>query len=70
VAAPFIQGSEVGKDGLCWWRRLKVFLLIQSDYFGGASVTILVYGLLPASLAAWSLLRGQGFQYIVGAKPS
>jgi len=70
LAAPDIQGSAVGQDGLSWWGRLQVFLMIQSDYFGGASVTMLFYGLLPASLAAWSLLRGQGFQYIVGAKPS
>eukprot|EP00933_Yihiella_yeosuensis_P009428 TRINITY_DN11533_c0_g2_i1.p1 TRINITY_DN11533_c0_g2~~TRINITY_DN11533_c0_g2_i1.p1 ORF type:complete len:670 (+),score=134.58 TRINITY_DN11533_c0_g2_i1:81-2090(+) len=72
LAAPDVQGCARGEQGLGWWGALKVFLMIQTDYFGGAFITMFCYGLLPASLAAWSLLskNGTGFQYIVGVKPT
>jgi len=71
LAAPNIQGSSKGPNGLGLMEKLKLFNLIQSDYFGGALLTMSLYGLIPASLAAWSLLttKGTGFQYVVGAKP-
>jgi len=33
--------------------------------------TLFAYGLVPATMAAWSLMtkNGTGFQYIVGIKP-
>jgi len=72
LAAPDVQGSAKGQNGLGWWGRMKLFLMVLSDYLGGASfVTMSAFGLIPASLAAWSLLRnnGAGFQYIVAGKP-
>lgn len=51
--------------------RLSLFLKIQNDYFSMAHFTLLAYGLLPVSMAAWSLLRrGHKFEYIVAAKPN
>jgi hypothetical protein len=53
------------------WNRAKLFIQIQNDYFSMAHFTLLAYGLLPVSMAAWSLLRrGQKFEYIVAAKPN
>jgi len=70
--APDVEGCAKGPNGLGWWGQLRLFLLIQSDYFNGAAITIILYGLAPVTLAAWSLLskNGAGFQYVVGAKPT
>jgi len=72
LAAPDVQGSAKGDDVLGWWPRLQLFLMIQNDYFSGAFLTMVCYGLIPATLAAFSLLgKGdRGFQYIVGEKPT
>jgi len=72
LAAPDVQGSAKGNDGLSLWPRLQLFLMIQNDYFSGAFLTMLAYGLVPVTLAAFSLLgKGdRGFQYIVGEKPT
>eukprot|EP00933_Yihiella_yeosuensis_P009429 TRINITY_DN11533_c0_g3_i1.p1 TRINITY_DN11533_c0_g3~~TRINITY_DN11533_c0_g3_i1.p1 ORF type:complete len:681 (+),score=103.70 TRINITY_DN11533_c0_g3_i1:114-2156(+) len=72
LAAPDIQGSAEGLLGLGWWKRASLFFMIQADYSLGAFITLFVYCLFPASLAAWSLMskNGMGFQYIVGEKPS
>jgi len=54
-----------------WRSRAELFFKIQNDYFSMAHFTLLAYGLLPVSLAAWSLLRrGHKFEYIVAAKPT
>jgi hypothetical protein len=51
--------------------RLQLFWQIQNDYFSMAHFTLLAYGLVPVSMAAWSLLRkGHRFEYIVAAKPN
>jgi hypothetical protein len=51
--------------------RLKLFWQIQNDYFSMAHFTLIAYGLVPVSMAAWSLLRkGHRFEYIVAAKPN
>jgi len=72
LAAPDVQGSAKGQNGLGWWGRIKLFLMVLSDYIGGASLfTMFAFGLIPASLAAWSMLRnnGAGFKYVVAGKP-
>jgi hypothetical protein len=51
--------------------KARLVFNIQNDYFGLAEVTIIFHGLIPALMAAWSLMRrGQNFEYIVAAKPS
>jgi hypothetical protein len=64
---PHLQGVSATKIVM---DRVKLFLQIQTDYFSMAHFTLLAYGLLPVSMAAWSLLRrGHKFEYIVAAKP-
>jgi len=54
-----------------WWRRPWLAARIQWDMALLAEPTIMVYGLLPVILAAWSLLcNGTKFEYIVAAKPN
>jgi len=69
VAAPAgILGAEKISS---WWRRPWLAAKIQSDMALLAEPTIMVYGLIPVTLAAWSLLRhGNRFEYIVAAKPN
>lgn len=77
VASADVQGSAAFtggckspvKSGIS--TRLELFLKIQHDLMSMAHFTLLAYGLLPVSMAAWSLLRrGQRFEYIVAAKPN
>jgi hypothetical protein len=68
-----IQGSTAKSSGpmKIIADRFKLFLQIQNDYFSMAHFTLIAYGLLPVSMAAWSLLRkGHKFEYIVAAKPT
>jgi len=54
-----------------WLQRMWLAFNIQNDYFGLAEVTIVCHGLIPATMACWSLMRrGQNFEYIVAAKPT
>jgi len=54
-----------------WKQRLALAFNIQNDYFGLAEVTIVCHGLIPASMACWTLMRrGTKFEYIVAAKPN
>jgi len=65
---PSLQGLVEG--GMSWWQQLKLYLMVQNDYLSGAFVTLFAYGLVPATMAAWSLMtRGTGFEYVVGTKP-
>jgi hypothetical protein len=66
---PTIQGSVYG--GMSWWQQLKLYIMVQTDYLGGAFITLFAYGLVPATMAAWSLMtkNGVGFQYVVAGKP-
>lgn len=71
LAAPDVQGSVKGPDGMGWWQRLQLFCMITADNLNSGFVTLMIYGLVPETMAAWSLLRnkGMGFHYTVGAKP-
>merc|ERR1712151_649922 len=56
--APGVQGSAVSKDGasiasLTFVQRIRLLLLIQSDYFGLAFTTLVSYGLIPGIMASW-----------------
>jgi len=66
-----IQGCCVGPNGFGMWQRLKLTLMVAADYNFGALTTMVGYGLIPASLASWSLLfnNGLSFNYVVGSKP-
>jgi hypothetical protein len=65
---PSLQGLV--KGGMSWWQQLKLYLMVQNDYLSGAFITLFAYGLVPATMAAWSLMtRGTGFEYVVGTKP-
>lgn len=66
---PSLQGSVKGV--MSWWQQLKLYLMIQADYLGGAFITLFAYGLVPSTMAAWSLMtkNGTGFQYVVAGKP-
>lgn len=73
--APAIQGAALAKNGsqttrLSLWRQIRLCALITSDYISNAEMTLVAYGLVPVSLAAWSLMRsGPRFEYVVAAKP-
>lgn len=55
---------------LCFWEKLKLFHAIQFDMSVLAEPTLILYGILPVTLAAWSVLnRGCKFEYVVGTKP-
>jgi hypothetical protein len=76
LVAPDVQGSAPARSEgssaphLTWSRKLSLFSMIQYDYLSMAEITMVAYGSVPASLAAWSLLRnGPKFEYIVAAKP-
>jgi len=65
---PSLQGSVDG--GMGRLQQLKLYLMVQNDYLSGAFITLFAYGLVPATMAAWSLMtRGTGFEYVVGTKP-
>lgn len=65
------EGKRSGLRPFSLWQSVQLFLMIQSDYFGCAYVTLIGYGLIPVTMACWSLLkRGQKFEYIVAAKPN
>jgi hypothetical protein len=69
--AAVTEGSKVMSASSSFASRLQLFMKIQNDYFSMAHFTLIAYGLLPVSLAAWSLLRkGHKFEYIVAAKPN
>jgi len=58
------------KTNLSRWESLMLALRMQCDMLFLAEPTILLYGMLPAMMAAWSLMwRGTEFEYIVAAKP-
>lgn len=53
------------------WRRVALLLWIQADMMGLGEPVIILYGFVPVTLAAWSLLSGgTKFEYIVAAKPT
>jgi hypothetical protein len=52
------------------WSRLKLFLQVQHDMFCLSEPTVMLYGMIPATMAINSLFwRGTKFDYIVAAKP-
>lgn len=66
-----VQGSAFGTGGLNWKKQLSLFGMIQNDFLSMAELTMLGYGLVPCTMAAWSLMRnGTKFEYIVAAKPN
>jgi hypothetical protein len=74
LAAPDVQGSAVvsseGSTELSWGRKLALLAMIQNDLLSMAEITMVAFGTVPSSLAAWSLWRnGPKFEYIVAAKP-
>jgi len=60
--------TRAGKLG--WWEKYKLFTGIQFDMSVLAEPCVFAYGLAPAILASYSILRrGCKFQYVVAAKP-
>eukprot|EP00403_Amphidinium_massartii_P032875 CAMPEP_0178438438 /NCGR_PEP_ID=MMETSP0689_2-20121128/35592_1 /TAXON_ID=160604 /ORGANISM="Amphidinium massartii, Strain CS-259" /LENGTH=634 /DNA_ID=CAMNT_0020060839 /DNA_START=270 /DNA_END=2174 /DNA_ORIENTATION=+ len=54
-----------------WWKRWTLAASIQQDMALLAEPTVMIFGLVPVVLAAFSLLRsGTKFEYIVAAKPT
>jgi len=52
------------------YQQVSLFLWILWDYVAQGQMTLLLFGLIPVTSAAWSLLRnGTKFEYIVAAKP-
>jgi len=70
-AVPDIQGSAIGPNGLGFWRCTSLLAMMIYDHVTGGVVTMVLYGLIPAAFASWSLLfqNGLNFAYVVGAKP-
>jgi len=75
LAAPDVQGSAPSAKGLAasalsWYQKLKLLVMIEVDSLNLGELTLLLYGLIPVTMAAWSLLRhGSKFEYVVAAKP-
>ncbi|CAE8638992.1 unnamed protein product [Polarella glacialis] len=64
-----IQGYSPGC--LSVWRKISIFLMITSDYFGVAHLTLFFFGLIPILKATYGLFtKGTKFDYIVAAKPN
>ena len=58
-------------ESLTLWRRISLIGCIQHDMIALGEPVIILYGLIPVTLAAWSLLfSGTKFEYIVAAKPT
>lgn len=52
------------------YKQTTLFLWIFQDFVAQGQLTLLLFGLIPVTSAAWSLLRnGTKFEYIVAAKP-
>lgn len=66
------EGKHAGEAReLSSWETVKLFLHVQFDFNCQAYVTMVFFGLIPAVLASWSIMRhGTRFEYIVGAKPT
>merc|ERR1712113_929036 len=52
LAAPDVQGSAIGPNGLSMWQRLQLAVMCHVDSFGGALITMVFYGLIPCSMAS------------------
>ena len=58
-------------ESLILWRQISMIGCIQHDMIALGEPVIIRYGLIPVTLAPWSLLfSGTKFEYIVAAKPS
>jgi len=71
LCAPDLQGCSKGGDGFSFKHSMWLLSFVTFDYWSSAMVTLILNGLIPACLAAWSLMfnNGLGFTYIVGMKP-
>jgi len=75
--APEAGSEEVKQDHLApppeklgMWKSTVLAAKTQYDMFSLAEPTILLYGMVPAIMASWSLLcKGPAFDYIVAEKP-
>mmetsp|Transcript_81976 Transcript_81976/g.248591 ORF Transcript_81976/g.248591 Transcript_81976/m.248591 type:complete len:623 (-) Transcript_81976:159-2027(-) len=69
--APDVQGCAKGSNGLGLWKSFQLLVMLQVDHFGGATIAMVGFCLIPALLASWSLMfkKGSGFKYVVGSKP-
>ena len=57
-------------ESLTLWRRISMIGCILLDMVTLVEPVIIRYGLIPVTLAAWSLLfSGTKFEYILAAKP-
>jgi len=61
-------GEAVVKT-LSTWERFKLAASLHADMSILGEPTIVLYGMIPELLAAWTLLRQSNFEYVVGAKP-
>jgi hypothetical protein len=67
-----VRGSSGGGIGtLGFWKSAKLFLNINSEYTLAGEATIVIYSLVPVTLALWSLMvSGPQFDYVVAPKPN
>jgi hypothetical protein len=64
------QETEGSREAMSSCESLMLAAKMQHDMMAVAEPTIVIYGMIPEILAAWSLLRkGTEFVYIVAAKP-
>eukprot|EP00927_Polykrikos_kofoidii_P041519 TRINITY_DN353_c0_g1_i5.p1 TRINITY_DN353_c0_g1~~TRINITY_DN353_c0_g1_i5.p1 ORF type:complete len:659 (-),score=81.90 TRINITY_DN353_c0_g1_i5:693-2669(-) len=62
-------GEGIGTLG--FWKCVKLFFSISNEYTIAGEQTIVIYGLVPVTLALWSLMTtGPQFHYVVAAKPN
>eukprot|EP00421_Protoceratium_reticulatum_P062992 CAMPEP_0168403798 /NCGR_PEP_ID=MMETSP0228-20121227/24313_1 /TAXON_ID=133427 /ORGANISM="Protoceratium reticulatum, Strain CCCM 535 (=CCMP 1889)" /LENGTH=642 /DNA_ID=CAMNT_0008417409 /DNA_START=29 /DNA_END=1957 /DNA_ORIENTATION=+ len=78
IEGRYTRGPEASQDAaeadgapmrLTCWQKLRLVVQSQTDMLVLAEPTILLYGMVPSVLAAWSLFtRGMQFEYIVAEK--
>lgn len=62
--------SENNDSGLSRWQSLRLLVRTQTDMLLFAEPTIILYGLVPATVAAMSMFKGKSdFEYVVADKP-
>jgi len=71
AAARCVRGPAPGKSGLGLAARAHLFGMVANDWLNMGYSSLLVYSLVPVSLACKSLMwKGPAFEYIVATKPT
>merc|ERR1712226_1065620 len=63
------DGASPTNQSMTTWESVMLAVKMQHDMICLSEITIVLYGMVPEILAAWSLVwRGQQFEYVVAAR--